>query len=62
MHQTYFLSRLFLKPSPIIVKEALACNCPIVSTDVGHVAELIKDVPNTYITSYEPDDIRKKLT
>ncbi len=51
----------FSETGPIIVKEALACNCPIVSTDVGHVAELIKDVPNTYITSYEPDDIRKKV-
>jgi len=29
---------------PIIVKEALACNCPIISTNVGDVQKLIRNV------------------
>ena len=37
---------------PVIVKEALACNCPIISTNVGDVQKLIKNVRNCYISSY----------
>ena len=46
---------------PIIVKEALACNCPIISTNVGDVQKLIKNVQNCYISSYNPDDIKKRI-
>ena len=46
---------------PIIVKEALACNCPIISTDVGDVKNLIQNVQNCYISSYNPGDIKKKI-
>ena len=46
---------------PLVVKEAMACNCPIVSTDVGDVKELIKDIEGCYISSYEPEDIAEKI-
>ena len=46
---------------PIIVKEALACNCPIISTNVGDVQKLIKNVRNCYISSYNPDNIKKRI-
>ena len=46
---------------PIIVKEALACNCPIISTNVGDVQKLIRNVQNCYISSYNPEDIEKKI-
>ena len=46
---------------PIIVKEALACNCPIVSTDVGDVKKLINNISNCYMTSYEVNDVIKKI-
>lgn len=40
--------------SPNIVKEALACNLPIVSVDVGDVAERIKEFEGCYIVPDEP--------
>ena len=46
---------------PIIVKEALACNCPVLSTDVGDVKNLIQNVQNCYISSFNPEDIKKKI-
>ena len=46
---------------PVIVKEALACNCPIISTNVGDVQKLIKNVQNCYISSYNPNDIKKRI-
>lgn len=47
--------------SPQVIKEALACNCPIVSTDVGDVKELIKDIEGCYISSYALEDVAEKI-
>ena len=47
--------------SPQVIKEALACNCPIVSTDVGDIRECISGVEGCYITSFEPEDVAKKI-
>ncbi|MVN22040.1 glycosyltransferase family 4 protein [Mucilaginibacter arboris] len=41
--------------SPQIIKEAMACNKPIVSTDVGDIRYLLKDVKKTFvINSFDP--------
>jgi glycosyltransferase involved in cell wall biosynthesis len=40
--------------SPTVIKEAMACNLPIVSVDVGDVAELITDTENCYICRQDP--------
>jgi teichuronic acid biosynthesis glycosyltransferase TuaC len=48
--------------SPNIVKEALACNLPIVSVDVGDVQERLKDVDLAYIVSRDPDELGKVLS
>ena len=47
--------------SPQIVKEALATNCPIVSTDVGDIKELIGNIEGCFITTFEKVDINRKV-
>ena len=47
--------------SPNIVKEAMACNLPIVSTDVGDVKEVIDHTEGCFIVSFDPFEISEKL-
>jgi teichuronic acid biosynthesis glycosyltransferase TuaC len=47
--------------SPMVMKEAMACNIPIVSTDVGDVRWLIGDTAGCYICEREPNSIAQKL-
>jgi teichuronic acid biosynthesis glycosyltransferase TuaC len=47
--------------SPMIIKEALACEIPIVSVAVGDVAERINGVKNCFIVPQEIDAIHKQL-
>lgn len=35
--------------SPQVIKEAIACGCPIVSVDVGDVRERLRDIENCYV-------------
>lgn len=51
----------FHEGSPNVVKEAMACNCPIVSTDVGDVKQLIEGVNGCFISSFQPEDFAEKL-
>ena len=51
----------FRETGPLIVKEAMACNCPIVSTDVGDVRAIIRDTEGCYITSFDPEDVAAKI-
>ena len=51
----------FSEGSPNIVKEALACNCPIVATDVGDIKSIIYDLDGCFISSFSPMDIADKL-
>ena len=56
-----FLMTSFTEGSPQVVKEAMACGCPIVSVDVGDVAERIEGLGGCYITERNPQDIADKL-
>ncbi|MCZ6594906.1 MAG: glycosyltransferase [Bacteroidetes bacterium] len=44
-----------------VAKEAMACNCPIVSTDVGIVGKLISNQDGCYLTSYDPSEVQNKI-
>lgn len=43
--------------SPNIIKEAMACNTPIVATRVGDIESLIRDVKGCYLTEDTPKSI-----
>ena len=47
--------------SPNAIKEAMACNCPIVSTDVGNVSWLFGDTQGCFFTDYSPSDCANKI-
>jgi glycosyltransferase involved in cell wall biosynthesis len=47
--------------SPQVVKEAMACNLPIVSVDVGDVSEVINGVKGCYLCKRNSSDIAEKI-
>lgn len=46
--------------SPNIIKEAMACNCPIISTDVGDVGWVVGNTEGCYLISEKIKDQSKK--
>lgn len=50
-----------MEGSPQFIKEAMACNCPIVSTDVGSVREIFDETDGCFITSFDPEDVAEKI-
>lgn len=51
----------FSEGSPQFIKEAMACNCPIVSVPVGDVFEMIDSLNGCYISTYNPSDVTDKI-
>lgn len=47
--------------SPNVIKEAMACNCPIVSVDVGDVKSVIENTEGCYCSSYEPEVVANRI-
>lgn len=57
---------LFLLPtksegSPQVVKEALACNCPIVATGVADIPQLVAGVSLSYATAFNAREIADRM-
>jgi glycosyltransferase involved in cell wall biosynthesis len=47
--------------SPMVIKEAMACNLPIVSVDVGDVSELVEGVEGCYIAGGSAAELAAQL-
>jgi glycosyltransferase involved in cell wall biosynthesis len=47
--------------SPNVVKEAMACNVPVVSTDVGDVAQIIGHTDGCYVCPHDLDALAEAL-
>ena len=47
--------------SPQALKEAMACNCPIVATDVADIKHLLGDLDGHYICSFDPKNVAEHI-
>jgi glycosyltransferase involved in cell wall biosynthesis len=50
-----------IEGSPNVVKEAVACGLPVVSTDVGDVRRVLRDVEPSWICAPNPDELATAL-
>lgn len=47
--------------SPQALKEAMACNCPIIATDVADIKHLLGNLDGHYICTFDPKDVAEKV-
>ena len=47
--------------SPNVIKEAMACNCPIVATNVGDIQWVLDDTAGCFVTTFQLEDMKDKI-
>jgi teichuronic acid biosynthesis glycosyltransferase TuaC len=47
--------------SPQFIKESLACNRPVIATDVGDISEVFQDVDNAIIVNFEAPSVQTAI-
>jgi len=57
----FLLVTSFSETGPIVVKEAMCCNTPIVTVDVGDVNDVIAQTANCYVTSYNSHELARSI-
>ena len=50
-----------MEGSSNVIKEAMACNCPIVTTDAGDAKWVIGNTAGCYVSTFEPEDVADKI-
>ncbi len=55
------LQTSYCEASPTVVKEALACEVPVVSTDVGDTREIISGVPYCWVCSEDARELADRI-
>lgn len=61
-NSSVFVLTSFNEGSPNVIKESMACNIPIVSTDVGDVKNIIGNTEGCFISSFDPEDLANQIT
>ena len=56
-----FLLTSFTEGSPQVIKEAMACGCPIVSVDVGDVTERVSGINGCFVTESDAEALADAL-
>ena len=56
-----FLMTSFTEGSPQVIKEAMACGCPIVSVDVGDVAERVSGIDGCFVARSDAQSLADAL-
>ena len=51
----------FMEGSPQVIKEAMACGCPVVSVDVGDISERVYGIEGCYVTKSDPQSLAEAL-
>jgi teichuronic acid biosynthesis glycosyltransferase TuaC len=51
----------FMEGSSNIIKEAMACDCPIVTTNVGDAKWIIGNTEGCYVSLFDPEEIKQKI-